>query len=71
MMSQTNRILLITSYIGFLTVGLFGPLYAIFVKKIGGDVLEAGVAYGLFSIVSGAFIFTAGRTNFFKIIFAS
>ncbi|MBI4087277.1 MAG: MFS transporter [Candidatus Liptonbacteria bacterium] len=65
-MSKTNRLLLATSYIGFLTVGLFGPIYAIFVKKIGGDILEAGASYGLFAIVSGIMILTLGRTTFFQ-----
>jgi MFS family permease len=65
-MNKTNKILLLASFLGFITLGLFGPIYAIFVKKIGGDVLEAGIAYGLFSIVSGIFVFSIGRLDFFK-----
>lgn len=64
-MPTTNRILVIASFFGYMTAGLFGPVYAIFVQKIGGDVLEAGVAYGIFSIVSGLFIFSVGRMKWF------
>lgn len=33
--------------------GLFGPIYAVFVEEIGGDLLTAGAAYSVFAIVSG------------------
>jgi MFS family permease len=65
-MTRTARILIAASFLGFMSLGLFGPIYAIFVQKIGGDVLEAGVAYGIFSIVSGLFVFFVGRRDFFK-----
>ncbi len=65
-MSRVNRILILATFFGFIGVGLFGPIYAIFVKQIGGDVLEAGTAYALFSIISGIFIFLIGTRDFFK-----
>lgn len=65
-MSRANRILILATFFGFIGVGLFGPIYAIFVKQIGGDVLEAGMAYALFSIISGIFIFLIGSRDFFK-----
>lgn len=65
-MTRTAKILTIASFLGHITIGLFGPIYAIFVRQIGGDVLEAGVAYGIFSLVSGLFVFSVGRSEFFK-----
>lgn len=65
-MSKTNRFLLAASFTLYFAEALFGPIYAIFVKNIGGDILTAGATYGLFAIVSGVFIFITGRTIFFK-----
>lgn len=65
-MTQTTKILLWASLMALIPFGLFGPIYAIFVKNIGGDVLEAGVAFGIFSILSGVFIFLLGHWKFFK-----
>lgn len=31
--------------------GLYGPIYAIFVEKIGGDILDAGIAWAIFLVV--------------------
>jgi len=64
--SKINRFLLAASFTAYFSESLFGPIYAIFVKNIGGDVLAAGASYGIFAIVGGLFIFTVGRTNFFK-----
>ena len=44
-----------------LSVGLFGPIYAIFVSNIGGDVFEAGSAYAAFSLAAGFMIFFISR----------
>ncbi len=54
-------ILLLTS--GFFTFagGLFGPIYAIFVEEIGGDLLTAGGAVAAYAIVSGVLIYLIGR----------
>ncbi len=64
-MTQSAKILLITFMFASFAGELFGPIYAIFVKQIGGDLLEAGAAYAVFMIVSGIFIFTVGRSKFF------
>lgn len=41
--------------------GLFGPIYAIFVEDIGGDLLTAGGAYSVFAIAAGVIIFLTGK----------
>jgi predicted MFS family arabinose efflux permease len=37
-------------------VGMFAPFYAIFVQKIGGGAVLAGVSWALFSVISGILI---------------
>lgn len=60
-MSSIQKILLRASIISFFSFGLFGPIYAIFVKDIGGDVLEAGTAFGLYLIASGGLTLVFGH----------
>lgn len=49
--------LLIFDAISILIAGMFGPLYGIFVERIGGDILQA-------SSIWTAFLFTAGVLTF-------
>jgi len=42
------------------SLGMFGPIYAIFVQKVGGSILDAGFASSLFMIVSGCGILVSG-----------
>ncbi|MEK6983207.1 MAG: MFS transporter [Nanoarchaeota archaeon] len=39
---------------------MLGPIYAIFVEKIGGDILNAGIAFAIYSIISGIGIIVMG-----------
>lgn len=64
-MRHLDKILLTASFIGLFPVGFLMPLYAVLVKQIGGDILDAGIAFGLFSISSGLFVFLITRTRFF------
>ncbi|MES2223782.1 MAG: MFS transporter [Patescibacteria group bacterium] len=47
------RILVLSYAISTFAEGIIGPIYAIFVQKIGGDILEATGAVATFLIVSG------------------
>ena len=40
---------------------MLGPIYAIFVKNIGGDILEAGIAWSIFMLISGIGIYLMGK----------
>ncbi len=60
-MQKELKILLISSNLFLLAGGLFGPIYAVFVEQIGGDLLTAGGAYGAFSISAGILIFFISR----------
>jgi len=45
--------------------GLLEPFYAVFVGRVGGSLLDAGIAFAIFNIVTGVLIFTFCRTNFY------
>ena len=60
-MNKELKILLLSSVLFTLAGGMFGPIYAIFVEGIGGDLLTAGAAYSIFAIVSGILIFFISR----------
>jgi len=61
MMKKQLKILLIIDALFVLAGGLFGPIYAIFVQDIGGDLLTAGGAYGAFAIAAGVLVFILGK----------
>ncbi|MBT3324442.1 MFS transporter [archaeon] len=56
-MNRNIKILLVASSFFMLAGGLFGPIYAIFVEEIGGDLLTAGAAYSIFAITAGVIIY--------------
>lgn len=60
-MRRTIKILLLVSALFSLATGLFGPIYAVFVEQIGGDLLDAGGAYAAFSISAGILLLLASK----------
>ncbi|MCD6368149.1 MAG: MFS transporter [Candidatus Aenigmarchaeota archaeon] len=60
-MNKNLKILLASFSLITLAGGLFGPLYAVFVEKIGGGLISAGGAYSFFSISAGILIFLMGK----------
>ncbi len=60
-MQKALKILLLASGLSILAGGLFGPIYAVFVEQIGGDLLTAGTAYSVFAISAGVLIFFISR----------
>jgi MFS family permease len=44
-----------------LSLGMLGPIYAIFVEDIGGDILDASWAYFSFTFTSGVLIYAISR----------
>lgn len=53
--------LLAASLVANFADSLFGPLYAIYVEGIGGDMLDVGNTMALYSIVTGVLIIIAGK----------
>jgi len=56
-MKFSLKVLLLSSLFTNLAAGLLGPLYAVYVEKIGGNLITAGTAFAILPIVSGALIF--------------
>jgi len=59
-MNKIIDLLIISSFFYGLAAGLLGPIYAIYVEQIGGDILTAGYSYALFTIICGVFILLLG-----------
>lgn len=62
-MHKQNKLFLLMISFFILATQMFGPIYAIFVKEIGGDILEAGTAWAIFLLVSGFGIFIMGKVE--------
>jgi len=60
-MHKEIKTLLAASLIFNLGVGMFGPLYAIFVVKVGGDILSASGAWAVFSLTTGILMILLGK----------
>src|SRR3989344_967023 len=60
-MKKEMNILLIVRAFFMLAGGLFGPIYAIFVEHIGGDLVTAGTAYGIYYILAGILIYVVSK----------
>ena len=60
-MQKELKILLIADSLYMLAGGLFGSIYAVFVEKIGGDLLTAGTSYAAFALAAGILTFLISR----------
>ncbi len=59
--TKAQRILLYASALWFFGEGLFGPLFAVFAEKIGGDILDITWAWSLYLIASGLLYILFGK----------
>lgn len=60
MHKQLKLFLTVNSFF-VLATGMLGPIYAIFVQQVGGDILAAGTAWAIFMITSGIGILFMGK----------
>jgi MFS family permease len=60
-MKRVTKILLIASSLWYFGEGLFGPLFAVFSEKIGGDMLEITWAWAAYLIATGLFYVILGK----------
>lgn len=60
-MNRVIRLLLWLDGFFFFSVGLLGPIYAIFVEQIGGDILDAGITFAVYSVGIGVFAWLVSR----------
>lgn len=57
------RILLFTNGSVLLAGAMLGPIYALFVRNIGGDLLETSYAYGIFAFTAGVVTLFSGKAG--------
>jgi MFS family permease len=55
------RILLITNALILVAGAMLGPIYALFVSNIGGNLLDASLTAGIFALAAGLTTLVAGR----------
>lgn len=58
---KTILLLLLAEFIFVFGSGLYGPIYAIFVQGIGGDIFEVGIAWAIFLIAMATLELPFGR----------
>lgn len=59
--NKAIRILLATNGLILVSGAMFGPIYAIFVEKVGGDLLDASYAFAAFALAGGITTLVSGR----------
>lgn len=59
--NKALRILLITNGMTLLAGAMLGPIYALFVEKVGGDLLDASLTGGIFAVAAGITTLIAGK----------
>ena len=59
--NKAIKILLVTNGFILIAGAMLGPIYALFVEKIGGDLLDASYAFGVFALAAGVTTFISGR----------
>ena len=60
-LNRALRVLLISNSFVLLAGAMLGPIYAIFVERVGGDLLDASIAGGLFALAAGITTILAGK----------
>jgi MFS family permease len=64
--SRQARLLLRISFLITFAESMLVPIYAAFTEKVGGSILDAGIAFAVFSIATGAVIALIGTRSVFQ-----
>ncbi len=59
--NKALRILLATNAVVLMAAAMLGPIYSLFVEKIGGDLMDASIAGGIFAFVAGLTTLVSGK----------
>ena len=59
--NKALRILLMTNAVVLVAAAMLGPIYALFVEKIGGSLLDASITGGIFALAGGLTTLAAGK----------
>ncbi len=62
-MNKPLKILFFTNALVLLAGGMLGPIYALFVDEIGGDLLDASMAGAAFSLAAGLTVILFGKLS--------
>lgn len=65
-MDSKHKLLLKASFAGTFAETMLLPMWAILTHKVGGNLMDAGIGYGVFSIVTGIIVMTIGSTEWFN-----
>lgn len=64
-MNKITKCLLLASFFGTMGESMLTPLYGMFVNKIGGSIIDAGIGYAIFSILTGLVIIGSSNIKWF------
>jgi len=59
--NKALRMLLSTNAMILMAGAMLGPIYALFVEKVGGDLMDASIAGGIFALVAGIVTLISGK----------
>ena len=59
--NRALRILLLTNALVLVAGAMLGPIYALFVEEVGGDLMDASIAGGVFALAAGLTTLASGR----------
>jgi MFS family permease len=65
-LSARARLLLKISFLVTFAEAMLVPIYAAFTENIGGSILDAGIAFAVFSVATGAAVILIGTRSWFQ-----
>lgn len=65
--SSRARVLLKMSFLTTFAESMLVPMYAAFTESVGGSILDAGIAFGVFSIATGIVVSLIGTRSWFQV----
>jgi MFS family permease len=65
-LSRQARLLLKISFLTAFAESMLVPVYAVFTEKVGGSILDAGIAFAAFSIATGVIVAVVGTRSWFQ-----
>lgn len=65
-LSRRGRLLVIISFLTTFAESMLVPMYAAFTESVGGSILDAGIAFAVFSMATGLFITLVGTRPWFQ-----
>jgi MFS family permease len=66
MLTRRRRLLLGVSFLTTFAESMLVPMYAAFTERVGGSILDAGIAFATFSMATGIFVILIGTRPCFQ-----